>query len=147
MVEPEPQYVTTGRQNRTIEQQAQSEAQSKWLRKIDEGYKLTRASAITEINILPMLAQKFSKAARHVEYPAAGQRKFDGVRCLAMQAEGFPFNIVLLTRKNKETLNLGNIGPYEKMVNGPDLSSYSMTLSTTYPEFGQNYGGSAVGSN
>jgi hypothetical protein len=46
-----------------------------------------------------------------------------------------------------QTLNLGNIGPYEKMVNGPDLSSYSMTLSTTYPEFGQNYGGSAVGAN
>jgi len=134
MVEPEPQYVTTGRQNRTIEQQAQSEAQSKWLRKIDEGYKLTRASAITEINILPMLAQKFSKAARHVEYPAAGQRKFDGVRCLAMQAEGFPFNIVLLTRKNKEFAGMNSLRNQIALLNLPpsivlDGELYSDTLT------------------
>jgi len=134
MVEPEPQYVTEGRQNRTIEQQAQSEAQSKWLRKIDEGYKLTRAAAITEINILPMLAKKFSKAARHVEYPAAGQRKFDGVRCLAMRAEGFPSNIVLLTRKNKEFAGMNSLRSEIALLNLPpsivlDGELYSDTLT------------------
>lgn len=134
MVEPEPQYVTEGRQNRTIAQQAQSEAQSKWLRKIDEGYKLTRASAITEINILPMLAKKFSKAARHVEYPAAGQRKFDGVRCLAMSAEGFPSNIVLLTRKNKEFAGMNSLRSEIALLNLPpsivlDGELYSDTLT------------------
>tara|TARA_B100001778_G_scaffold102260_1_gene83451 strand:+ start:6595 stop:8547 length:1953 start_codon:yes stop_codon:yes gene_type:complete len=134
MVEPEPQYVTEGRQNRTIAQQAQSEAQSKWLRKIDEGYKLTRAAAITEINILPMLAKKFSKAARHVEYPAAGQRKFDGVRCLAMQAEGFPSNIVLLTRKNKEFAGMNSLRSEIALLNLPpsivlDGELYSDTLT------------------
>lgn len=134
MVEPEPQYVTEGRQNRTIAQQAQSEAQSKWLRKLDEGYKLTRASAITEINILPMLAKKFSKAARHVEYPAAGQRKFDGVRCLAMSAEGFPSNIVLLTRKNKEFAGMNSLRSEIALLNLPpsivlDGELYSDTLT------------------
>jgi len=134
MVEPEPQYVTEGRQNRTIEQQAQSEAQSKWLRKMDEGYKLTRAAAITEINILPMLAKKFSKAARHVEYPAAGQRKFDGVRCLAMRAEGFPSNIVLLTRKNKEFAGMNSLRSEIALLNLPpsivlDGELYSDTLT------------------
>ena len=134
MVEPEPQYVTEGRQNRTIAQQAQSEAQSKWLRKIDEGYKLTRAAAITEINILPMLAKKFSKAARHVEYPAAGQRKFDGVRCLAMRAEGFPSNIVLLTRKNKEFAGMNSLRSEIALLNLPpsivlDGELYSDTLT------------------
>ena len=134
MVEPEPQYVTEGRQNRTIAQQAQSEAQSKWLRKIDEGYKLTRASAITEINILPMLAQKFSKSARHIEYPAAGQRKFDGVRCLSMSAEGFPSNIVLLTRKNKEFAGMNQLRSEIALLNLPpsivlDGELYSDTLT------------------
>lgn len=134
MVEPEPQYVTEGRQNRTIAQQAQSEAQSKWLRKLDEGYKLTRASAITEINILPMLAKKFSKAARHVEYPAVGQRKFDGVRCLAMSAEGFPSNIVLLTRKNKEFAGMNSLRSEIALLNLPpsivlDGELYSDTLT------------------
>ena len=134
MVEPEPQFVTEGRQNRTIAQQAQSEAQSKWLRKLDEGYKLTRAEAITEINILPMLAQKFSKAARHVEYPAAGQRKFDGVRCLAMRAEGFPSNIVLLTRKNKEFAGMNSLRSQIARLNLPpsiilDGELYSDTLT------------------
>lgn len=134
MVEPEPQYVTEGRQNRTIAQQAQSEAQSKWLRKMDEGYKLTRAEAITEINILPMLAKKFSKAARHVEYPAAGQRKFDGVRCLAMRAAGFPSNIVLLTRKNKEFAGMNSLRSEIALLNLPpsivlDGELYSDTLT------------------
>ncbi len=134
MVEPEPQFVTEGRQNRTIAQQAESEAQSKWLRKLDEGYKLTRAEAITEINILPMLAQKFSKAARHVEYPAAGQRKFDGVRCLAMRAEGFPSNIVLLTRKNKEFAGMNSLRSQIARLNLPpsiilDGELYSDTLT------------------
>lgn len=134
MVEPEPQYVTEGRQNRTIAQQAQSEAQSKWLRKMDEGYKLTRAEAITEINILPMLAKKFSKAARHVEYPAAGQRKFDGVRCLAMRATGFPSNIVLLTRKNKEFAGMNSLRSEIALLNLPpsivlDGELYSDTLT------------------
>lgn len=134
MVEPEPQYVTEGRQNRTIAQQAQSEAQSKWLRKIDEGYKLTRAEAITEINILPMLAQKFSKSARHIEYPAAGQRKFDGVRCLSMSAEGFPSNIVLLTRKNKEFAGMNQLRSEIALLNLPpsivlDGELYSDTLT------------------
>tara|TARA_R110002110_G_scaffold35364_8_gene119506 strand:- start:2657 stop:4627 length:1971 start_codon:yes stop_codon:yes gene_type:complete len=134
MVEPEPQYVTEGRQNRTIQEQAQAEAQSRWLRKLDEGYKLTRAAAITEINILPMLAKKFSKAARHIEYPAAGQRKFDGVRCLSMQAEGFPSNIVLLTRKNKEFAGMNQLRSEIALLNLPpsivlDGELYSDTLT------------------
>ena len=46
-----------------------------------------------------------------------------------------------------QTVNLGNIGPYEKLSCGPDLSAYAMTMATTLPEFGQNYGGLAVGAN
>lgn len=134
MVEPEPQYVTEGRQNRDIAQQAEAEAQSRWLRKLDEGYKLTRAAAITEINILPMLAKSFSKAARHVEYPAAGQRKFDGVRCLSMRAAGFPSNIVLLTRKNKEFAGMNSLRSEIALLNLPpsivlDGELYSDTLT------------------
>ena len=100
--EPAGRIVDTGRQNRTIREQANSEAQSKWMKKLDEGYKISLATATTDIVVLPMLAQTFSKAARHIEYPAARQRKFDGVRCMAMEATGFPSNIALLTRKNKE---------------------------------------------
>jgi hypothetical protein len=134
MVEPEPQLVMVGRQNRTIEDQAQAEAQSKWLRKLDEGYKLTRAAAITEINILPMLAQKFSKSARHINYPAAGQRKFDGVRCLSMQSSGFLYNIVLLTRKNKEFAGMNSLRSEIALLNLPpsivlDGELYSDTLT------------------
>jgi len=134
MVEPEPQYVTEGRQNRTIQEQAQAEAQSRWLRKLDEGYKLTRAAAITEINILPMLAQKFSKSARHINYPAAGQRKFDGVRCLSMQSSGFLYNIVLLTRKNKEFAGMNILRAELALLNLPpsivlDGELYSDTLT------------------
>lgn len=46
-----------------------------------------------------------------------------------------------------QTVNLSNLTPYGKIMYGPDLSAYIMTLSTTLPEFGQNYSGSAVGAN
>ena len=46
-----------------------------------------------------------------------------------------------------QTLNLGNMNPYQQIQEGPDLSSYVMTLSTTLPAFGQNYTGAAVGAN
>ncbi len=46
-----------------------------------------------------------------------------------------------------QTVNLSNDTPYGKIMYGPDLSNYAMTLATTLPEFGQNYSGSAVGTN
>ena len=46
-----------------------------------------------------------------------------------------------------QTANLSDDTPYGKIMYGPDLSSYAMTLATTLPEFGQNYSGSAVGTN
>jgi len=46
-----------------------------------------------------------------------------------------------------QTVNLSNETPYGKIMYGPDLSNYAMTLATTLPEFGQNYTGSAVGTN
>lgn len=44
-----------------------------------------------------------------------------------------------------QTANLSDDTPYGKIMYGPDLSSYTMTLSTTLPEFGQNFSGSAIG--
>ena len=132
--EPAGKIVDTGRQNRTIRDQANSEAQSKWMKKLDEGYKISRAAASTEIVVLPMKAQSFSKAARHIEYPAAGQRKFDGVRCMAMEATGFPSNIALLTRKNKEFAGLNQLRAEIALLNLPpsivlDGELFSETLT------------------
>jgi DNA ligase-1 len=114
-----PHTISAGKQNRTVAEQAQAEAQSKWMKKLDEGYKLTRAAATTDLVVLPMLAKSYAKAARHVEYPAAGQRKFDGVRCLAMEATGFPYNIALLTRKSKEFAGLNNLRREISLLNLP----------------------------
>ena len=132
--EPAGRIVDTGRQNRTIREQANSEAQSKWMKKLDEGYKISRATATTDIVVLPMLAQTFSKAARHIEYPAAGQRKFDGVRCMAMEATGFPSNIALLTRKNKEFAGMNPLREEISQLNLPpsivlDGELFSETLT------------------
>ena len=134
IMEPAGQIVDTGRQNRSIRDQANSEAQSKWMKKLDEGYKISRAAASTEIVVLPMKAQSFSKAARHIEYPAAGQRKFDGVRCMAMEATGFPSNIALLTRKNKEFAGMNPLRAEIALLNLPpsivlDGELFSETLT------------------
>jgi len=129
-----PHVISVGKQNRTVAEQAQAEAQSKWMSKLDEGYKLTRAAATTDLVVLPMLAKSFAKAARHVVYPAAGQRKFDGVRCLAMEATGFPSNIALMTRKGKEFAGMNALRSEIALLNLPpsivlDGELYSDTLT------------------
>tara|TARA_B100000902_G_scaffold165650_1_gene160592 strand:- start:2 stop:373 length:372 start_codon:yes stop_codon:yes gene_type:complete len=46
-----------------------------------------------------------------------------------------------------QTLNHSMSGPYEQIMWGPDLSAYVMSVSASYPSFGQNYTGAAVGAN
>ena len=104
----EPTIVDTGRQGRTVAAQAELEARSQWLSKMDEGYVLTQAGARNQTVVLPMLAKSFDKGGqRWTQFPAAGQRKFDGVRCLASSPTAD--SVVMVSRKNKVYDGLNNI--------------------------------------
>lgn len=70
-----------GRSNETTpEQQAISEAQSKWNKQIDKGY----AENIEDADKLelPMLAHDYNKHGHRINYPCDVSPKLDGVRCL-----------------------------------------------------------------
>jgi len=88
-----------GKANETTPvQQALSEAESKWKKQKDKGY-VESIAATDEIVFLPMLAHSYDKRSKYIKYPCAAQRKFDGVRCLAMVKNG---EVILLSRKGKK---------------------------------------------
>jgi ATP-dependent DNA ligase len=83
-----------GRSNETTpEQQAEAEAVSAWQKKRDEGYDTDPAKALAMEVLLPMLAHRFDKHEKKVKFPCDLQRKYNGMRCLA-----------LVGRDNKTTL-------------------------------------------
>lgn len=86
-----------GRSNATTpEQQAEFEADADWKKKQDKGYKLTLAE-LDDLVILPMLAHDYFKRGKDIVFPALGQRKYDGIRCLANPVTG-----QMLSRGGKE---------------------------------------------
>ena len=95
-----------GKSNETTPyEQACSDAQSAWNRKLDSGYVLTTnvpEEAAVEL-FLPMLAHSYEKRSKHIVYPAHVQPKLDGMRMLARKADGV---VTMWSRKGKviETL-------------------------------------------
>lgn len=83
-----------GKKNETTaEEQAQSEAQSKWEKQKKRGYVETQEQAQAgetehEGGINPMLAHKYSEQGHKIKYPAYAQPKLDGIRCIAVLSEG-----------------------------------------------------------
>lgn len=98
----EPKNV--GRANETTAaEQAISEAQSTWTKKKDKKY-VESVADTKEEQILPMLAHPAEKKLHKITYPAYLQRKFNGVRCMAMwvQEEPETHEVYLMSRGNKE---------------------------------------------
>jgi ATP-dependent DNA ligase len=101
------QVIDEGKQKRTAEEQAIFEANSKLKKKRDEAYFDSIEAAQTQVKLLPMLAHPFDKRKHNINYPAIVQRKFDGVRCLAvLNSNG---SVKLLSRKGKEYPHLQHI--------------------------------------
>lgn len=104
----EPKNV--GRANWTSpEKQAELEAAAAWQKKRDEGYDTDPAKALAVEVLLPMLAHRFDKHEKKVKFPLDVQRKYNGIRCLA-----------LVGRDNKTTL----ISRQGKMLIAPHISGY-----------------------
>jgi DNA ligase-1 len=62
---------------------------------------------VDEVYILPMLAHPYDKRKKYMKFPCIGQRKFDGIRCLAyINKED---KVVLMSRKGKKFPNLDHL--------------------------------------
>ena len=84
LTETAGQVIDEGKQGRSAQEQAIFEAILKTNKKRDEAYYDTVEEAETQVKLLPMLAHPFDKRKHNITYPAIVQRKFDGVRCLAV---------------------------------------------------------------
>ncbi len=99
MVEGKGVVIKAGKQGRTVEEQANAEAAAKWKKKKETGYFESVDEAKNNVVVLPMTALNFKKRAHDIDFPAIGQPKLDGVRCLArLEADG---TVSLTSRKNK----------------------------------------------
>lgn len=122
----------TGRANETTpEEQAVSEAQSKLKKKLEEGYYETQEEAQGGTLILPMLAKDFKKEEHKVRYPCFVQKKYDGMRMLAIKKDGV---IKLISRKGKEITTLNHIKEQLEVDSIPDNiydgEAYSLEIGT-----------------
>ena len=101
-----------GRANETTdEQQAEKEADAKWVAKRDRsGYSETIPE---DKPMMPMLAQSHDKHGHKINYPAFIQPKLDGIRCfIHVNADGSKYrnlNVKLVSRTGKEFTSLGHI--------------------------------------
>lgn len=106
-----------GKANETsILEQAELEAQSKWNKQMDKGYRTTYGmSSQNEIEVrlgmakkyLPMLAKDFRDHSHKIVYPCYYQPKLDGIRCIAdIDSDG---DVILLSRKGKEFTMLNHL--------------------------------------
>jgi|TARA_B100001996_G_scaffold375695_1_gene356001 DNA ligase-1 len=98
----------SGKQNRSGKEQAEFELLSKVNKKRDkEGYWDDLATAKKNPTFLPMLAKEWAKQKKNVEYPLYGQRKFDGLRCIAkIESDG---SVSLTSRNLLKFSNLDHI--------------------------------------
>lgn len=88
-----------GRANETSpEQQAELEAESRYKKQLDKGYRPTKEE-LTDLPLLPMLASDYLKQGHRIKYPCFGSPKMDGVRCLAIRHED---RVELKSRGGKE---------------------------------------------
>ena len=104
--------VEVGKCGRTCLEQAEQEANRKWINKRDKELYIERdnnnshATAATATNqvVRPMLAQKVElnkKGGYSIPFPAMAQRKYDGIRCIA-HCDQHDNTIILESRKGTQ---------------------------------------------
>jgi ATP-dependent DNA ligase len=88
-----------GRSNETTPyEQALNQAESKWKKKKDTGYFVSKEEAENLTVLLPMLAHPYEKRKHNIIWPCLTQPKLDGIRCMAYKEGG---DITLISRKGK----------------------------------------------
>jgi len=91
----------------TPEMQAMSEAESLHQKRLDKGYVPDAEEAMNITIIRPMLADKYEKMKKHINFPCYVQPKLDGARCLATRT--MDGKITLFSRGGKHFFFLDHI--------------------------------------
>lgn len=104
-----------GKANETTPvEQAVKDAESKYNKKWDEGYRLTSEDALKATDprnnrtFKPMLAVSYDKHSKKIVFPCYAQPKLDGVRCLVRRVGN---EIIMWSRGGKEFTTLDHLKP------------------------------------
>ena len=114
-----------GRINETTPyQQAISDAESKWNKKYDDGYRPIEDFEKKSTHILPMLALDYTKRGHDIHFPCMVQPKVDGIRCVFDSGR-------FTSRKGKEFIHLNHIANELdgiRCILDGELYSYTLTF-------------------
>jgi hypothetical protein len=103
----EGEIIEEGKGKRTVQEQADGVALSKWRVKRRKGYVEDLDIIPDTVFIAPMTALNFHDHGHKIDFPAIAQRKYDGVRCVAdTQLDG---TVNLITRRGKHFYDLDHI--------------------------------------
>ena len=119
-----------GRSNETSDaEQAQFEATSRINKQTDKGYRAAKED-LTELPLLPMLANDYLKQGHRIKYPCWVSDKLDGVRCLAICSEegvilksrgGKLYDVKHIQDQLKLSMQIGEIWDGELYIHGKYL--------------------------
>lgn len=84
------EFVTVGKQGRTVYEQAVSQAEGRVKKQMDKGYRETKEE-LTDLPLLAMLASDYNKVGNRIKFPCYSSVKYDGVRCIASKHAGQVF--------------------------------------------------------
>jgi len=115
-----------GKKNETtVKEQAELEAEAKWKKQFDKGYMDSREAAEfgeSKLAVVPMLAQSYDKHPNKIKFPCYTQPKLDGIRCLAV-CDPDAMTVKLYSRKGKSITSMAHIEKALKSQVLPRLSS------------------------
>jgi len=100
-------------------QQAIKDAESKYNKKWDGGYRTTEEEAVLAANpranrtFKPMLASSYDKQGKKIKFPCFAQPKLDGIRCLAKRDGN---EIIMWSRGGKEFTTLDHFKPALRLI-------------------------------
>lgn len=82
------EYVNEGKQGRTPYEQAVLQAEARFKKQFDKGYRESKDD-LESIPLLAMLASDYNKVGHRIEFPCYTSVKYDGCRALAIKHAGF----------------------------------------------------------
>lgn len=81
------EYVNEGKQGRTPYQQAVMQAEARFKKQFDKGYRESKEDLVN-VPLLAMLASDYNKVGHRIEFPCYTSVKYDGCRALAIKHAG-----------------------------------------------------------
>lgn len=110
-----PLIITAGKASRSVVEQANLVATSKYNKKINEGYSVDSSNSPGTPGsskcpkVYPFLLKDFKKDYDKINYPASAQPKFDGIRAISGKLKcGEPISLKNLTFTSRKAITLSN---------------------------------------